>query len=82
MLNDPSNGDQEPETNEIVTELSEGDRHLLEMIQLLLEPCDRITYGQRQKEVAAKLGKSVRTVRRLVKKWEDEGLASLSDEAG
>ncbi|MEH2419869.1 MAG: helix-turn-helix domain-containing protein [Nostoc sp.] len=47
------------------------------MIQQLLEPCDRITYGQRQREVAAKLGKSVRTVRRLVKKWEEEGLAAL-----
>lgn len=47
------------------------------MIQQLLEPCDRITYGGRQREVAAKLGKSVRTVRRLVKKWEQEGLAAL-----
>lgn len=77
MLDDPHKGDQEPETNELVTELSADDRHLLEMIQKLLEPCDRITYGQRQREVAAKLGKSVRTVRRLVKKWEEEGLAAL-----
>ena len=77
MLDDPHKGDQEPETNEIVTELLADDRHLLEMIQKLLEPCDRITYGERQREVAAKLGKSVRTVRRLVKKWEQEGLAAL-----
>ncbi|WP_243147236.1 helix-turn-helix domain-containing protein [Scytonema sp. UIC 10036] len=68
MLDDPHKGDRETETNEIVTELSADDRHLLEMIQKLLEPCDRITYGERQREVAAKLGKSVRTVRRLVSK--------------
>ncbi|MFY7884802.1 MAG: helix-turn-helix domain-containing protein, partial [Dolichospermum sp.] len=36
-----------------------------------------MTYGERQREVAAKLGKSVRTVRRLVKKWEEQGLAGL-----
>ncbi|BAZ84490.1 integrase, catalytic region [Dolichospermum compactum NIES-806] len=33
--------------------------------------------GERQREVAAKLGKSVRTVCRLVKKWEEQGLAGL-----
>jgi putative transposase len=77
MRDDNANGDQEPETNEIVTKFSQDDRHLLEIIQILLEPCDRITYGERQREVAAKLGKSVRTVRRLVKKWEQEGLAAL-----
>jgi putative transposase len=39
----------------------------LEMIQTLLEPCDRATYGKRLKEAAEKLGKSKRTVQRLVK---------------
>ncbi|WP_414513124.1 Mu transposase C-terminal domain-containing protein [Nostoc sp. PCC 9305] len=77
MLNDHTNSDQEAEKDEIVTELSADDRHLLDLIQQLLEPCDRITYGEKQREVAAKLGKSVRTVRRLVKKWEQEGLAAL-----
>ncbi|HEY9803841.1 MAG TPA: Mu transposase C-terminal domain-containing protein [Leptolyngbyaceae cyanobacterium] len=81
MLDDPHKGDQEPETNELVNELSADDRHLLEMIQKLLEPCDRITYGERQREVAAKLGKSVRTVRRLVKKWEEQGLPALQTKA-
>jgi putative transposase len=36
----------------------------------LLEPCDRATYGQKLKEAAEKLDVSVRTVQRLVKKWE------------
>jgi putative transposase len=74
---DNPNNSKQLEANEIVADLSEEDRHLLEVIQSLLEPCDRITYGERQREVAAKLGKSVRTVRRLVKKWEQEGLAAL-----
>ncbi|OYE06416.1 Mu transposase C-terminal domain-containing protein [Nostoc sp. 'Peltigera membranacea cyanobiont' 232] len=77
MLDNHTNRDQEAEKDEIVTELSADDRHLLDMIQQLLEPCDRITYGEKQREVAAKLGKSVRTVRRLVKKWEQQGLAAL-----
>jgi putative transposase len=67
----------ERKTNEIVTELDEEAKLKLEVIQTLLEPCDRITYGKRLKEAAEKLGKSKRTVQRLVKKWEEEGLAVL-----
>jgi putative transposase len=74
--NDKPN-DDEVEGSDIITELSAGDKKLLELIQKLLEPCDRTTYGERQREVAVKLGKSVRTVRRLVKKWEEQGLAAL-----
>jgi putative transposase len=65
------------DANEIVTDFSEDAKLMQEVIQSLLEPCDRITYGQRQREAAAKLGKSVRTIRRLVKKWETEGLSAL-----
>jgi putative transposase len=81
MLDDLHQGDQAPKANEIVTEISADNSHLLEIIQQLLEPCDRITYGERQREIAAKLGKSVRTVRRLIKKWEEEGLAALQTTA-
>lgn len=66
------------EANEIVTELSDEARLRTEVIQSLLEPCDRATYGLRQREAAEKLGKSVRTVRRLVKEWEKEGLSALT----
>ncbi|MEH2374402.1 helix-turn-helix domain-containing protein [Nostoc sp.] len=76
-IQDDQTNDDEVEGSEIITELSAGDKELLELIQKLLEPCDRKTYGERQREVAAKLGKSVRTVRRLVKKWETDGLAAL-----
>ncbi len=78
-LSEDNHGDnQKPEVGEIVAEIADDNKQLLEIIQKLLEPCDRITYGQRQREAAAQLGKSVRTVRRLVKKWEEEGLAALS----
>jgi putative transposase len=76
IQNDQPN-DDEVERSDIITELSASDKEVLELIQKLLEPCDRKTYGERQTEVAAKLGKSVRTVRRLVKKWEERGLAAL-----
>jgi putative transposase len=66
------------ETHAIVTELSDEGRRKLEIIESLIEPCDRATYGQRLKEAAKKLGKSKRTVQRLVKKWEEEGLAALT----
>ncbi|AFZ20491.1 Mu transposase C-terminal domain-containing protein [Allocoleopsis franciscana] len=64
--------------HEIVTELSDEAKLKQEIIESLLEPCDRTTYGQRLKDAAKKLGKSVRTVQRLVKQWEQEGLAGLA----
>lgn len=64
-------------TNKIVAELDQEGQLRLEVIQALLEPCDRITYGKRLQEAAKKLGKSKRTVQRLVKKWEEEGLTGL-----
>jgi putative transposase len=64
--------------HEIVTELSDEAKLKQEIIESLLEPCDRATYGQRLKDAAKKLGKSVRTVQRLVNQWEQEGLAGLT----
>lgn len=63
---------------EVISELDREAQLKLEVIQTLLEPCDRATYGIRLKEAAEKLGKSKRTVQRLVKKWEEEGLAALT----
>ncbi|HAX78810.1 MAG TPA: transposase, partial [Cyanobacteria bacterium UBA11372] len=68
----------EVEALEVIGELPLEARLKQEIIQSLLEPCDRITYGQRQREAAQKLGVSVRTVRRLVKKWEEKGLEALT----
>ncbi len=68
----------ERERNEVVTELDEEAQLKLEVIQTLLEPCDRTSYGKRLREAAERLGKSKRTVQRLVKKWEEGGLAALT----
>ena len=68
----------EKEKNEIVAELNEEAQLKMEVIQTLLEPCDRATYGKRLREAAEKLGKSKRTVQRLVKQWEEDGLAGLT----
>jgi len=67
------------EANAIVTQFSDEAKLKMEVIQSLLEPCDRKTYGERLKEAADKLSKSVRTVQRLVKKWEKDGLAGLTE---
>ncbi len=51
-----NSGNADRETNEIVTELDEEARKKLKVIQTLLEPCERATYGQRLKDAAEKLG--------------------------
>ncbi|MEH1907696.1 Mu transposase C-terminal domain-containing protein [Nostoc sp.] len=68
------------EANVIVSKLSDEALVKMEVIQSLLKNSDRTTYTQKLKEAAEKLGKSVRTVRRLVDKWEQEGLAGLAQD--
>lgn len=51
----------------------------LEIVEKLSEPCDRRTYGERLRSAAQKLECSVRTVQRLMKKWEQEGIHALID---
>jgi putative transposase len=62
----------------IVSELSGEARVKLEVIQSLIEPCDRATYGEQLRAGAKKLGVSVRSVQRLVKTYQEEGLAALT----
>lgn len=72
---------QEAESNEIITELASAEARLkLEVIQKLIEPCDRAVYGERLRTAAEKLDCTVRTVQRLVKKWEEDGLAAFAQE--
>ncbi len=63
--------------HEIVSELSEEEKLKMEIVQSLLEPCDKKTYGKRLNNAAKKLGKSVRTIQRLVKKWEEDGISGF-----
>ncbi len=61
----------------IVSNLPQEARIKLEVIQSLLEPCDRQIYGERLREGSTKLGVSVRTLQRLFKKYQEQGLAAL-----
>jgi putative transposase len=67
----------EAPTNSIATDLSEEAKRKLEAIESLLSASDRKTYGQKLKEVAAQLGKTVRTVQRMVKKYQEQGLTAI-----
>lgn len=66
------------ESNVILSELPSFAKVKLEVIQSLLEPCDRATYGQRLREGAKKLGISVRSLQRLFKKYQEEGLSAIT----
>ncbi|WP_072619869.1 Mu transposase C-terminal domain-containing protein [Spirulina major] len=69
------------EAHAVITDFSEEERLKLEVIQSLMEPCDHATYGQKLKDAAQKLGKSKRTVQRLVQQWEEMGLAAVTSKA-
>ncbi|BAZ48745.1 transposase-like Mu [Nostoc sp. NIES-4103] len=71
--------DESEEANLIFTELSAEAKIKMEVIQGLFEPCDRKTYGQKLRTAAEKLGKTVRTVQRLVKKYQQDGLSAIVD---
>ncbi|MGH1394378.1 MAG: helix-turn-helix domain-containing protein [Trichormus sp.] len=49
----------------------------MDVFQGLLEPCDRKTYGEKLRAAAEKLGKTVRTVQRLVKNYQQDGLSAI-----
>ncbi|NHC36880.1 DDE-type integrase/transposase/recombinase [Scytonema millei VB511283] len=50
----------------------------IEVLQSLIEPCDRKTYGIKKREAARKLGVSLRQVERLLQKWREHGLVGLT----
>ena len=64
-------------TNVIPLELSPKERDRAEVIQTLLEPCDRAVYGQKLRAGAEKLGISVRSLQRLFKRYQEEGLFAV-----
>lgn len=69
---------QQAETNTIALELDEAAQRKLELLESLMEPCDRATYGEKLRDAADKLSCSVRSVQRLVRKWETEGVMALA----
>lgn len=73
----PPETDPSEETPRFPSQLSDDARLKLEILQSLQEPCDRKTYGEKLRQAADRLGKSVRTVPRLVKKWQREGTIAV-----
>ena len=63
--------------NILPSDLPPKERDRLEVIQTLLEPCDRATYGQKLRAAAEKLGISVRSLQRLFRRYQQEGLSAL-----
>jgi putative transposase len=51
----------------------------LEVIESLLAAENKQVYAERLKQAAIKLDKSERTIRRIVKKWEQDGLVGLTE---
>ncbi len=50
----------------------------LSLLEIEKSFCVFSYYGQKLKEAAEKLGVSVRTVQRLVKKWEQDGVVGFT----
>jgi putative transposase len=69
--------EKEPERNELMGRLSESERRRLKKIQELIAEKDQAGYGKRQEAVAKKLGISVRSVRRLIRRIKEEGNKSV-----
>ncbi|MDJ0903740.1 MAG: DDE-type integrase/transposase/recombinase [Xenococcus sp. MO_188.B8] len=72
---------EEPEAKEykILTELSEEAKLKIDLIEAIRHACDRQTRKEKIEEAAKKLDKSTRTIRRMVTKVEQEGLAALAE---
>ena len=65
------------EEYELLTELSEEQKLKLELVESIRHESDRKTKTRLIEEAASKLGKSTRTIRRMVTKVEQEGVAAL-----
>jgi putative transposase len=57
----------------------EVDQELLDALSPLMEPCDRKTYSLRLQEAAERLGRSKRTIQRLMKRWQEDGISAFAE---
>jgi putative transposase len=63
---------------EIPAALSPKTQQQMEVIKSLFLEGDDRSYGEKIAEAGVKLGKTERTIWRLVKKWRDDGLVGLT----
>jgi putative transposase len=75
----PSMTDADANAPVIPSALSPEAQMKLAVIESLMAAENKQVYATRLKEAAAKLDKSERTIRRLVKKWEQDGLVGLTE---
>jgi putative transposase len=75
----PSTTDADANAPVIPSALSPEAQLKLEVIESLLAAQNKQVYATRLKQAAIKLDKSERTIRRLVKKWEQDGLVGLTE---
>ncbi|BAQ61908.1 Tn552 transposase [Geminocystis sp. NIES-3708] len=75
-----TNENQISESQELISQLSPEEQAIADVIEDLVQPCDRKTYGAKLKKAAETLNKSVRTVQRYVKEWEEKGLLAITKE--
>ncbi len=80
MLTDNSEGSHPNNKNRLPSEdlINDDVKLKMEIVQSLTEPCDRPTYSKRKKAAAKKLGVSIRSVERLLKKYREQGLVALT----
>jgi putative transposase len=74
-----STTDADAKASVIPSALSPESQLKLEVIESLLAAENKQVYAAKLKEAAVKLDKSERTIRRLVKKWEQDGLVGLTE---
>jgi putative transposase len=75
----PSTTDADANAPVIPSALSPEAQLKLDVIESLLAAENKQVYAERLKQAAVKLDKSERTIRRLVKKWEQDGLVGLTE---
>ncbi|WP_069789833.1 Mu transposase C-terminal domain-containing protein [Cyanobacterium sp. IPPAS B-1200] len=63
---------------DLISQLSPEEQKIADVIEDLLQPCDRKTYGEKLKRASIQLNKSVRTIQRYVKQWENNGLLGIA----
>ena len=75
---EPKKPEDETKRHEVITELSPEAKLKMELVQNILSAPNRNTRGERVREAAAKLGKTVRTIQYLLKNYDEKGISAIT----
>ncbi|ACK70509.1 Transposase-like Mu [Gloeothece citriformis PCC 7424] len=80
MSSPPSTSNDSPQPQRLPSDemITDEVKVKMDIIQSLIEPCDRVTYRQRKEQAAKQLGVTIRSVERLLKKYREQGLIALA----